>query len=655
MPFSVFRRHQRKLLVVFAIMAMIGFVLADSLPALLRAGGPEREDALVAELDGREVYRSDLAQIASERGLANAFMSNLMQRLIGYNQAEFFGSTGTSDLVDALILGREADRLGLPNGPELARQWLTQITGGTMNAAMFEQLRAPFGGASRGISGEQLLSALAGQVRLMQVRSLPGQPLVTPLDVYQAFRDRYEMVSARAVKFPVSDFLNKVGEPSDAQVRAFFDRSKDVFPDPSRPTPGFKLPRRVQVEYLTLDGAALEREIVAKLTDEELRRAYESRKSEYALPGPQELPEALFADDPENERTPPPTDPSARTSNLQPNPDLRTRPFAEVRPILAAGIAEDRAREEIDRRFEDVRGTMLDFADEYSAVRDQNEETGADDPLPAKPDLKSFASKADLVLESTPLLDEAEAAKHGRISSARVGLGGSTEGRSFVDEFFSPGETLFEPIEMSDMLGRVYLAWKVEDRPARVPSLDEKGIRSEVVRAWKREQARPLARKAAEELAAKAKAAGGSLNAEVIGDRTILTTDPIARLESAGLPIPNQFNSTQARPTEIPQIPNAGEAVRDALFGLETGQVAVAPDQPEDAFYTLALERRNPVGYTTLYAPTGPRMGLQTEVQDEARMKRLDAWMAHLRAQAGLPADWSPPEEAETGRGRRRG
>ena len=35
MPFEVFRRHQRKLLAIFAILAMFGFVVSDSLPKLL--------------------------------------------------------------------------------------------------------------------------------------------------------------------------------------------------------------------------------------------------------------------------------------------------------------------------------------------------------------------------------------------------------------------------------------------------------------------------------------------------------------------------------------------------------------------------------------------------------------------------------------------
>ena len=38
MPFEVFRRNQRMLIAVFGLLAMISFVLSDSLPRLLNAG-----------------------------------------------------------------------------------------------------------------------------------------------------------------------------------------------------------------------------------------------------------------------------------------------------------------------------------------------------------------------------------------------------------------------------------------------------------------------------------------------------------------------------------------------------------------------------------------------------------------------------------------
>src|SRR5437879_6343674 len=105
MPFAVFRRHQRQLLAVFAILALVGFVLSDTLPAILRGGAAnQRNDVVVAELYGKPVRRSDLAELSQERSFANAFMASLMQRMYGFAQPDFFGKTNTPMLVDAFIL-----------------------------------------------------------------------------------------------------------------------------------------------------------------------------------------------------------------------------------------------------------------------------------------------------------------------------------------------------------------------------------------------------------------------------------------------------------------------------------------------------------------------------------------------------------------------
>ena len=59
MPFEVFRRHQRKLLAIFAILAMFGFVVSDSLPKLLNPSYGGRDQPVV-KLFGKTVYRSAL-------------------------------------------------------------------------------------------------------------------------------------------------------------------------------------------------------------------------------------------------------------------------------------------------------------------------------------------------------------------------------------------------------------------------------------------------------------------------------------------------------------------------------------------------------------------------------------------------------------------
>src|SRR5262245_61890155 len=113
--FATFRRHQKKLMAIIAVLAMGGFVLSDTLPSLFNRGyGGPRGDAKVVELYGKTIRRTDLGELDTERRLANGFMGSLMGRVYGFADprfAQFFGDTSTRSLVDALILQHEADKL----------------------------------------------------------------------------------------------------------------------------------------------------------------------------------------------------------------------------------------------------------------------------------------------------------------------------------------------------------------------------------------------------------------------------------------------------------------------------------------------------------------------------------------------------------------
>lgn len=656
MPFAVFRRHERKLLAIFAILAMVGFVLSDSLPALLRGSNEtHRSDVVVATLYGKPVRLSDLQPIREERTLANAFMAQLMPRFFGFSRPDYFGETTTPALVDAYILQHEADKLGMPDDPELARNWLRGLTAGQMDRRLFDLLAAPY--RHQNITGDQVLKALTSQVRVAYVQDLPGQPEVTPLDIYQAYRDRYERISADAVRIPVSDFLSQVPAPGEEELRAFYDRYKQELPDPAKPTPGFKVPRRIQVEYVFTDAEKLANEIRARLSEKEIAEYYASRKTEFALPPLLALPETLFEGDAKNERTPPPAQPADASPETVPDTSPRYQPLSEIHARIVDDLAHERAHDVISRKFEAVKEVMLEYSDAYAAVLDENKEAkgrgeSGTKKLPPKVDLHAVAAKEGLVLESTPLIPEDEAAHLSRIGSSHAGTSRISEGRSFAEEMFRPDSPLFEPIELTNDQGIFFLAWKIADQAPRIPPLAE--IRNEVVQAWKLRKAVPLAKQAAEAIAEQARKAGGKISAGMAANRAVFTTDPVSRLETQVLPMPGQFSPPRPRPSEISLIPNAGEALRDALFSLEPGQVAVALDEPQTAYYVLTLHQKFPVDYTSLYATNGPFRVLQIEVYEEARDRRRESWLADLRSAAGLPADWKPPEEAETPRSRRR-
>lgn len=626
MSFEVFRRNQKVGLVALTLLAMVSFVLADSLPRLLDFGRAP-QDVEVATIFGRTIRLSDLNQMARQRSRANQVASMLGMNMFS---REFFGGLKQRDLIDALILQKEADRLGMPADAVVGREWLRAVSGGRMNRETFAQL---YGAFSNDVTQEQLLADLANQVRLAKVRMLPGEPLVTPYDAFRAYRGQNERVAAKLVGFPVADFLDKTGEPSGADVQALYDKYKDVLPDPDLPTPGFKIPRRVQVEFVTADVAARAHAIREKLADDELRTFYENHKNEYVVPS--ELPGDLFAG--AAELTPP-----------------VVQSFADVRAQLADRLADEKAQAEVGDLFGTIRDeALIPFVDDYLTMLDDK----AADPKakiaePAPVDLKAIAAKDGLAYEISPLMTREQAAMYGMIANAQVGAERFSNGRGFVEEILDPKLGLFEPVELTDIVGGRYLARKLKDEAPRIPALDE--VRSDVVHAWKLEKARPLAEKAAKDLAAKLKAdSQGKIEGEKVDDRDVMAVPPIARRQS-GIAT-NPFEPAPEVETSIPDVPHAGEAFRDAFFALQDGHPAVAADRSETTYYVLALDRREPVEFDEFYGPVGEEMRFRSLARQEAGVRQDDAWMDRLRRQAGLAPDWAPPDEKEEAKNQARG
>src|SRR5262249_32298998 len=156
-------------------------------------------------------------------------------------------------------------------------------------------------------------------------------------------------------------------------------------------------------------------------------------------------------------------------------------------------------------------------------------------------------------------------------------------GRKFADEFFDPKSAMYESVTLSDLMGTRYLVRKVKDVAPRVPPLDE--VRPQVALAWKTEQARPLAKKAADELADQLKKQGTPPKDATYQGYPVAAIPAIARKFSPfNLSPTNPYRMSEPEETPISEVPSAGEAFRKAYFGLQSGAVAVAPNQPETSY-----------------------------------------------------------------------
>lgn len=614
MPFAVFRQHQRKLLAVFAIMAMIGFVLSDTLPRWINSGGVNNADYVVADLFDRPVRRSDLAAMAQQRERANQFMAYISRN------AGFFGGTTQAELIDAMILKHEADRLDIPATSAFARRWIDQQTGGGMTAATFENILSKYNST---ISGEDLLINLAEQIRILLARQEVAMPVVTPLDVYRNFRDQTERASFKTLPFLVDSYVGKVGEPTDSELNALYDQGKDLLPDPLRVAPGFKVPRKIKVEFVSIDAADLARKIRAELPEGEVEAYYETKKKEF--PMDLGLPVDLFLNEP----------------NLTPP---RYLPFAEQKEAMTAALAREKAEEQVGDTIAKVRDEVVDsYADQYldaeANIAEAKKEGRSTEGMtyPKFEDMAAVAKKYGLNHEVSPLIDQAEAEQFGRIAQARTGSSRSTDGADFDHTMFDAKTGLYEGIELTDSLGDHFLVRKLKDEPAHVAPLGE--IRDLVVRAWKVAKARPVAKKAADDYAAQIRAEGGTIKTATVDNRPVVAIDNVTKLKP-GMPIPSQFEGElrfqrgPASPAEFTQIPNAGEPLIDAMFALKPGEVAVEPDQPETTFYVLTLDRRVPANYAALMGPIGSFGDYGSETRLAIMQKSYTEGLVRLREQA---------------------
>jgi len=607
-------------MIVLGMLAMFGFVISDSVPKLLSPSyaGKDQE---IATLYRETIYRSKLREMQEQRHLANVFVAEVAPFL----GRQWFGDVQDRDMVDALILQHEANRLGIPVDPETGREFLEVITNNQMNGDLFEIMLSRL---NVRVSGDQLLTDIANQLRLKNVRMLTGRPLVTPYDVFRVYRDQNERVSARVVEIPVEKFVAKVAEPSEDEIGDMYEQYKDVLPNPESETPGFKVPRQIKFEILSIDSNARARSIRDKLTETELRTAYENHKNEYPMRS--ELPTDLFAGQPG--LTPP-----------------IIRPFDDVRSILATRVAEEKAQAEITNRFGAIKDdVMIRFANDYSTAADELEQAKKNNPkatavLPTPANLKELAVREGMSHEITRLLSREEAENYGPISGADVGTSRLSGGRKFAEEFFDPKKGLFEPEELTDVIGMRFLVRKIEDVPPHVPSLSD--VRFDVILECKLVKARLLAEKTANDLAAELKTKGGTIKDETIQGYRVLSIPPTARRQFVFSP--SQTETPIPEESSIPDVPHAGAAFRNAYFGLTPGAAVVAPDQPRKVFYVLTLDRREPATFAALYADNGDELRYKISARDVALQQLDDEWMGWLRHEAGLKPDWAPPSPDE--------
>jgi hypothetical protein len=685
--FNVFRRYQKAALAGLAIMAMLAFFV---LPPLLQMGdsvGPTADTVAVSWQGGR-LRESGLQRAVMARRALNQFLMALQAAASGSERVQPPLRDDEQAVVDSLLMAREAEANGLVVSDAVVNDFLAIWTGDRVPQAdirgVIDQLRERAGVTEQDIFNGLRTLLLGERMQALALRGT-GFASAPPGWRWDAFRRLEQSATVEVVPVIVESLSGEVEKPTTAALEAVYAKFKDELPLAAADTPGFKEPARIRYDALVAPPDVFVAEAAKAVTEEQIAEFYEANKDslfkkvataeekaeaksepneesagpekadssvEESKPGTETEPADKAEEDPAAAGAAPPSAAARRSmvravafrqpgegsgtaaaeaaqtedkpeEKAAPNTEPAHEPLEKVRDDIRQRLARESADKKLAEIFDKVTGRIATYADDVELA------LGVGEPMPPAPDVEKIAAEHGLEAVRSDFVDAGEAiAAGGAGTSFQLAFSQQMGVRQmqWADMMFSPEAARWRPVATRDFAGNRYLSWKTEDRPAFTPAFAD--VRDEVERVWRLMEARPLAKKRAEALAAAA--TGKDLTAAIVGQEGLEVTKvgPFTWLTRGTAPFGSAPVVSQPAGVQL-----VGNEFMDAVFGHEPGGTAVAFNEPKTLCYCIRLVAYEP-DETVLQdrfadVATDPRR-LAMLADDETRAAR-DRWMAGIQ------------------------
>jgi hypothetical protein len=319
-------------------------------------------------------------------------------------------------------------------------------------------------------------------------------------------------------------------------------------------------------------------------------------------------------------------------------------PLDKVREDIRKRLAKEAAGRRIDAVFAAVTADVTRYAEDLALWQAQVDPASA---KPQPPDVDAIAKKQGLEagrlqdVRADEALDQAPVAATFEIVPDADSPMGFRQA-SWVGQLYGRDTPLLRTIGTRDVAGNRYLTWKTADRPAAAPKFAD--VRTDVERAWRIVEARPLARKIAEEIVAQA-AAGGTL-ADAVAKRS---GDP--KLEATTVGTFTWFSRSEGRFGSAPVrsqpegLSMPGDEFMRAVFALDPGGTAVAFNEPRTVCYAVRVEALEPAEEELRKRFLDPATDQRrlAALGEEEETRAYDRWIGELERERGL--QWKRPPQ----------
>lgn len=352
-PFEVFRRNQRMLLAALVVLCMFGFVVLPTVMDMMRDQAPRSADQEVLQWKFGRISRVQLETRKIRRQQAAAFLQG------AYQLALSKGRTPTAQplnidprdaaTINTLVLARKANDLGVVVNNGAVEGMLRRITADSVTADELKELLAGYSNGPQRASLATVYDTIREELaaRELQLFFLWGVQPRTPAEHYDAYLKARRQVEIEAVAVPVADFEGEVADPTQAELLAYFEQYRDAFdfPQPVEgtpldlPTPGFRIPQRMQFQFVVADTEAMIEAEMTQITEDELVEYYNANLNLFPATNTSTGSGASTA-------APPASAPSQPVPDINLFPDDAAEESVEEEPLLGIDPTEETVPDE---------------------------------------------------------------------------------------------------------------------------------------------------------------------------------------------------------------------------------------------------------------------------------------------------------------------
>lgn len=285
-PFNVFRKNQKFWLVAVTGLAMLSFIIIPAAMEIFRGYGPSGPGDIAKTRRYGKIDHASLNGMKENRKALGKFYHRLFQNLVApdlsnrsqlqplESRAAAYSEEEINDesLITHWLLAQYAKERGIKVDSPAISNHLKEITGGLISDKILDQTLLEIG-----MNERQLEQLLANDLSVDQLHSTfaVSQSVVTPATRWDWFQRLNRELTAEVAAVPVDRFVDQIPNPSEADLKKFFEEHKDKPFNPASPDSGFIQPIKAAFQYIK---AVPGQKLLDSITDEEIALFYEANK-----------------------------------------------------------------------------------------------------------------------------------------------------------------------------------------------------------------------------------------------------------------------------------------------------------------------------------------------------------------------------------------